>query len=113
MSPPHRYSVTVSGCVPADHHVHPAVAIAQSSRKPVLCTVPCMVIASPVMETRLSNVFAFRAGLEVLRRSDMYRLLSECHSSDRMAAVSKRWGTPGAVTASHQMCCRKTIGRWY
>src|SRR5262245_53891569 len=60
--PPIIQGNAASGCSEcASPHVHAAVTTTHSSRIPVLLTVPCTVIASPVAIWP-SNVFSFRTG---------------------------------------------------
>src|SRR5579863_8084276 len=55
--------------------VHAAVATTHNNRSPVLLTVPCTVIASPIPAPSPSNAFGFNAGFDVLIRSATVVLL--------------------------------------
>src|SRR6185437_9590392 len=69
INPPIIQSPTVSGSALAKYHVQAADADARKSSRPVLFTVPCSDIVSlPNATAPRSNVFEFKAGLEVLRR---------------------------------------------
>src|SRR5450755_2867886 len=87
INPPNIQGIAASGASECDMpQVHAAVATAHSSRKPVLLTVPCKVIASPVATTS-RNAFSLRTGLEVRNGLAMMetlrsRKLSTRHCSD-------------------------------
>src|SRR5580692_11595478 len=74
--PPIIHGRTASGAWEcASPHVQAAVPTAQTSKIPVLLTVPCTVMASPTMADGREKVRSFRAGLELLKRPGMVGLL--------------------------------------
>src|SRR5271154_5281740 len=97
-NPPYIHGIAASGdseC--AMPQVHAAVITAHSNRRPVLFTVPCNVIASPVAATS-RKAFSLKTGLDVRKGLAMIEALhnqstsksNQIHAEQIAAARTRR-----------------------
>src|SRR5271170_4043322 len=89
MIPPNIHGIAASGVSEcAMPQVHAAVTTAHNSKKPVLFTVPCKVIASPVAATS-RNAFSLKTGLDVRKGLAMIATLQNHQPRARIKCVQQ------------------------